>query len=63
MMHTVRTTMRPDLEIEVDDAGLLDLQRQGLLVEDGPAPATFTGSGAPTTTPKKTAGAAGSKES
>ena len=62
-MPTVRTTMRPDLEIEVDDAGYLDLQRQGLLVEDGPAPATYTGSGAPATTQKKTAGSAGSKES
>jgi hypothetical protein len=36
-MHTVRTTMQPDREIEVDDADYLDLKRQGLLVED-PAP-------------------------
>ncbi|WP_225825595.1 hypothetical protein [Streptomyces naphthomycinicus] len=33
-MPTVRTTMRPDQEIEVDDAEYLDLQRQGLLVEE-----------------------------
>ncbi|MDQ0758695.1 hypothetical protein [Streptomyces canus] len=32
-MPTVRTTFRPDLEFEVDDAEYLDLQRQGLLVE------------------------------
>jgi len=31
----VRTTMRPDVEIEVDDAEYLDLQRQGLLVDQG----------------------------
>lgn len=31
--HTVRTTMMPEVDIEVDDSGLLDLQRQGLLVE------------------------------
>ncbi|NIB31142.1 hypothetical protein HBB16_04470 [Pseudonocardia sp. MCCB 268] len=28
MTHKIRTTKRPDLEIEVDDAELLDLQRQ-----------------------------------
>lgn len=33
-MPTVRTTMRPDQTIEVDDAEYLDLQRQGLLVEE-----------------------------
>jgi hypothetical protein len=33
----VRTTLRPDLEIEVDGAEHLDLQRMGLLVEDAPA--------------------------
>ncbi|MER5715716.1 hypothetical protein [Streptomyces sp. NPDC002132] len=33
-MRTVRTTMRPDQEIEVEDAEYLDLQRQGLLVEE-----------------------------
>jgi hypothetical protein len=46
-MPTVRTTMRPDQEIEVSDAEALDLSRQGLLVQEtapptpapGPAPA------------------------
>ncbi|WP_435279337.1 hypothetical protein [Streptomyces sp. 1222.5] len=33
-MPTIRTTMRPDQEIDVDDAEYLDLQRQGLLVEE-----------------------------
>lgn len=33
-MRTVRTTMQPDQEIEVGDAEYLDLQRQGLLVDD-----------------------------
>lgn len=33
-MRTVRTTMRPDVEIEVGDAEYLDLKRQGLLVDD-----------------------------
>lgn len=38
MTHTIRTTMQPDRELEVDDAEYLDLQRQGLLVkDDGPA--------------------------
>lgn len=35
----VRTTIRPDLEVEVDDAEYLDLQRMGLLVEDAPVQA------------------------
>ncbi|MYS15168.1 hypothetical protein [Streptomyces sp. SID4982] len=34
MTHTVRTTMRPDQELEVNDAEYLDLQRQGLLHGD-----------------------------
>lgn len=36
-MPTVRTTMRPDDEIEVSEDEYLDLQRQGLLVDDNPA--------------------------
>jgi hypothetical protein len=32
-MPTVRTTMWPDVEIEVDQADYLDLKRQGLLVD------------------------------
>lgn len=34
----VRTTFEPDREVEVGPAELLDLQRQGLLVADAPAP-------------------------
>lgn len=33
-MPKIRTTMRPDVEIEVGDAEYLDLKRQGLLVGD-----------------------------
>lgn len=40
-MPTVRTTMRPDDELEVSEAEYLDLRRQGLLIEDEDAnPAT-----------------------
>lgn len=35
----VRTTINPDLEVEVDDGELLDLRRSGLLLDDSPAPA------------------------
>lgn len=31
--HKIRTVMRPDEEIVVDDAELLDLQRQGLVAK------------------------------
>lgn len=48
MTHTVRTTLRPDMQIEVGDAEHLDLQRDGLLAED-PTP------DAPAPAPKKTA--------
>jgi hypothetical protein len=34
MTRTVRTTMQPHLDVEVDDAGYLDLHRQGLLLPD-----------------------------
>lgn len=56
-MPIVRTTMRPDLEIEVDDAELLDLQRQGLLVKDGgkePAPLATAAPSVPVPPDKKT---------
>ncbi|WP_154697031.1 hypothetical protein [Lentzea guizhouensis] len=36
-MHNVRTTFQPDKPIEIGDAEYEDLQRQGLLVEDGKA--------------------------
>lgn len=78
-MPTVRTTMQPDREIEVDDAEYVDLQRQGLLVEDDHAPVAEpeptapaapaapeqpAAAAAPAAPVKKTpAGPAGSKES
>lgn len=39
--RTVRTTMQPGVEIEVDEAEFLDLQRSGLIFTgDGAKPAT-----------------------
>ena len=76
-MPTIRTTMQPDRELDVSDAEYLDLQRQGLLVEEdatetvppataAPAmpsdPEPAQAQAAPSTT-KKSSGAAGSKES
>ena len=62
MKRTVRTTMRPDQTVEVDDAEYLDLKRQGLLVEE--AHTTVPSAPAVTASPvKKQSGAAGSKES
>ena len=61
-MPTVRTTMHPDREIDVDDATYLDFQRQGLLLDE-PAPSAPDAPAAPATPSKKSAGAAGSKES
>jgi hypothetical protein len=34
----VRTTMQPHVEVEVNEAELLDLRRQGLLIEDPETP-------------------------
>lgn len=63
-MHIVRTTMQPDREIEVGDADYLDLQRQGLLIEETPAPTPEPAPAASVAPAKKTpAGPAGSKES
>lgn len=50
-MPIVRTTMRPDQPIEVDDIEYADLKAQGLLAEDTPAPAPQTATPA---APKKT---------
>ena len=47
-MPTVRTTIQPHVELEVGDAEYLDLQRQGLLIEDAPTPS------APAAAPAKT---------
>jgi hypothetical protein len=51
-VHRVRTTMQPHIEVEVSDAELLDLERQGLLV---PRPSDSAPAAAPakTTTPAK----------
>ena len=55
-MPTVRTTIQPDVELEVSDTEYVDLKRQGLLVEDAPA-------AAPAAAPaKSTATAKSSKE-
>ncbi|MGW0575117.1 hypothetical protein ACWD25_03925 [Streptomyces sp. NPDC002920] len=62
-MHTVRTTMQPDREIEVGDADYLDLKRQGILLEDPPAPTPAPVAAPAVPTKKTSAGAAGSKES
>lgn len=61
MTRTVRTTFRPDLPIEVDDIEYRQLEREGLLVVDAPAPVAAPA--APATPSKKTTGPAGSKES
>lgn len=61
MSHIVRTTMRPDVEVEVGDADYLDLKRQGLLaavVEESPPSAPALG---PAVT-KKAAPSAANKE-
>jgi hypothetical protein len=57
-MPTIRTTMRPDLSIEVDDAEYLDLQRQGLLVEEDSreeVPPATAAPAAPESTPQPAA--------
>lgn len=45
--HTVRTTRRPDLVIEVDDATLLDLTRRGQLLPLEPEAEPNTTDGSP----------------
>lgn len=40
--RAVRTTFRPDVEVEVGQAEYLDLERQNLLVRDEPAPESET---------------------
>lgn len=54
-MPTVRTTIQPDVELDVSDTEYVDLKRQGLLVEGQPA-------AAPAAAPAKTPAAAKSKE-
>lgn len=59
MSRTVRTTFRPDLEIEVDDTEYAQLKAEGLLVEEVSAPEPPAAPAKKTTT----SGTAGSKES
>ncbi|MCQ8831758.1 hypothetical protein [Streptomyces malaysiensis] len=47
-MHRVRTTMQPHIDVEVNDAELLDLERQGLLVQ---RPSDSAPAAAPAKTP------------
>ncbi|MCW2898570.1 MAG: hypothetical protein JWO67_835 [Streptosporangiaceae bacterium] len=48
----VRTTFHPDLEVEVNAAELLDLQRAGLIVPDpAPQPAAPAPAAAPAPVP------------
>lgn len=60
MTRTVRTTFRPDQQIEVEDSEYAQLKAEGLLVEEGPAPETPTA--APAAKKTATSGIAGSKE-
>jgi len=62
-MPTIRTTMQPDKEIEVGDAEYIDLQRQGLLVEETADQDVPPATAAPANPAKKPSGMAGSKES
>lgn len=62
MTHLIRTTLRPDEEIEVGDAEYLDLQRDGLLIAD-PVPAADTPPPAAPAAKKAAAAQAASKES
>jgi len=71
-MPKIRTTMRPDLVLDVDDAEYIDLQRQGLLVEETAeedvqpptaAPATPEPGPQPAAVAPKKPGTAPSKES
>jgi hypothetical protein len=50
---TIRTTIQPHVDLEVDDAEYLDLKRQGILVDAAPA--------APAAAPAKPAPAAAAK--
>jgi hypothetical protein len=61
MTRTVRTTIRPDQPIEVDDTEYAQLKADGLLFEDQTPEVP---SAAPAVPPKKTtSGVTGSKES
>ena len=65
MTHTVRTTIRPDQELEVDDSEYAQLKADGLLVEEDQTPEATTAAPAAPSAPSKktTSGPTGSKES
>jgi len=42
MTHRIRTTMRPDMPLEVDDAEYADLAAQGLILAEPDAPGDQT---------------------
>lgn len=61
-MPTVRTTIRPDRPIEVDDIEYAQLKADGLLVEENQTPEVLVA--APAVPAKKTtSGVTGTKES
>lgn len=62
MTRKVRTTMRPDQEIEVGDVEYAQLKADGLLVEEDAHEAVPPATAAPAN-PAKKSGPAGSKES
>lgn len=62
-MPTVRTTMRPDQPLEVDDIEYAQLKADGLLVAEAPTPEAPTAAPAAPAKKTTTSGAAGSKES
>lgn len=62
MSRTVRTTFRPDLEIEVDDTEYAQLKAEGLLVEEAPAPEAAQTTALAAPAKKTTSGTTGSKE-
>ncbi|WP_406444561.1 hypothetical protein OHB14_36755 [Streptomyces sp. NBC_01613] len=62
MTRKVRTTMRPDQEIEVGDVEYAQLKTDGLLVEEDAHETVPPATAAPAN-PAKKSGPAGSKES
>jgi hypothetical protein len=63
MTHTVRTTMRPDQELEVDDSEYAQLKADGLLVEEAAAPEAPAAAPAAPVKKTTTSGTTGTKES
>ncbi|MFI6854486.1 hypothetical protein [Streptomyces sp. NPDC050416] len=61
-MPTVRTTMQPDVDLDVSDTEYVDLTRQGLLVQKDEPAAETERAPAPAAAPAKTPAAKSSKE-